>query len=158
MSDEQAIQDELSSKFPFLKDKITITRPRRMFASVPAANVMEVFDHAVRKMDFSILCTITGLDQPPEAFEVMYHLTRPAGVVLTLVTSVAKSAPVLASVAGYFPAADCYERELIDMLGMDIQGLPPGNRYPLPEGWPNGVYPLRKDCDLSVLDKQGGAQ
>jgi Ni,Fe-hydrogenase III component G len=85
----------------------------------------------------------------------MYHLTRPAGVVLTLVVNIPKSAPLLQSVSNYFPAADAYERELIDLLGIDVQGLPPGNRYPLPDNWPKGVFPLRKDCDLSVLDKGG---
>ena len=154
MSAEQAIQDQLVGKFSFLKDKVVITRPRRMFAEVPAANLPEVFDGVFKQMDFSILCTITGSDRG-EAFEVMYHLTRPAGVVLTLVVSVPKSAPVLQTVSNYFPAADAYERELIDLLGIEVQGLPPGNRYPLPDGWPKGVFPLRKDCDLSVLDKGG---
>jgi membrane-bound hydrogenase subunit beta len=154
MSAEQEIQDQLAGKFAFLKDKLTITRPRRMFAEVSPANLLEVFDWLVKKMDFSILCTITGSDRG-ETFEAMYHLTRPAGVVLTLVVSIPKSAAVLQSVSNYFPAADAYERELIDLLGIDVLGLPPGNRYPLPDSWPQGVFPLRKDCDLSVLDKGG---
>ena len=44
-----------------------------------------------------------------------------------------------------FPAAEIYERELIDLLGAKVAGLPEGKRYPLPDDWPAGEYPLRKD-------------
>jgi Ni,Fe-hydrogenase III component G len=154
MSEEQTIQDQLVGKFPFLKDKVSIARPRRLFAEVQPVNLPEVFDWAVRQMDFSILCTITGSDRG-EALEAMYHLARKTGAVLTLIVSIPKSAPVLQSITSYFPAADAYERELVDLLGMEVLGLPPGSRYPLPDGWPKGVFPLRKDCDLTVLDKGG---
>ena len=61
------------------------------------------------------------------------------------VHGVPKDEPVLQTVTGYFPAAELYEREMVDLLGMQVQGLPPGTRYPLPDGWPAGQYPLRKD-------------
>ena len=35
---------------------------------------------------------------------------------------------------------------------MQVQGLPPGNRYPLPDDWPQGQYPLRKDWNVSMLE------
>ena len=40
------------------------------------------------------------------------------------------------------------------MLGIKVEGLVPGRRYPLPDDWPKGQYPLRKDWDQSVLDKK----
>jgi Ni,Fe-hydrogenase III component G len=33
----------------------------------------------------------------------------------------------------------------VDLLGIQVQGLPTGNRYPLPDDWPANQYPLRKD-------------
>jgi membrane-bound hydrogenase subunit beta len=33
----------------------------------------------------------------------------------------------------------------MDLLGIQVEGIPPGRHYPLPEGWPEGQYPLRKD-------------
>jgi len=38
------------------------------------------------------------------------------------------------------------------MLGVQIEGLPPGKRYPLPDNWPAGQYPLRKDWKTEMLD------
>ena len=31
------------------------------------------------------------------------------------------------------------------MFGVKVEGLPAGRHYPLPEDWPQGEYPLRKD-------------
>jgi membrane-bound hydrogenase subunit beta len=31
------------------------------------------------------------------------------------------------------------------MFGIEVEGVPPGRRYPLPDDWPEGQYPLRKD-------------
>ena len=56
-----------------------------------------------------------------------------------------------------FPAAHIYERELVDLLGAKVEGLPPGNRYPLPDDWPEVQYPLRKDWkqESSGLPQEG---
>jgi membrane-bound hydrogenase subunit beta len=150
MSDEQKIASELVQKFPFLDGKVRAPRARRVFADVPAASFQEVFQRAVKEMGFNNLCIITGLDLG-ENLGAIYHLARPTGEILNLTVQVPKSAPVLQTVTGMFPPADAYERELIDLLGFEVQGLPPGNRYPLPDGWPAGQYPLRKDWKEEML-------
>ena len=53
--------------------------------------------------------------------------------------------PHLPTITGVFPGAEPYERELADLLGITIDGLAPGRRYPLPDDFPAGQYPLRKD-------------
>jgi Ni,Fe-hydrogenase III component G len=144
MAEEQAIQAELVAKFPFLDSKIRIARVRRMFAEAPAEQAGEVLGHLQDRMQFSILCAMTGLDLGA-TLGVIYHLARPSGIVLNLATAVPKEKPVLQSVTARFPAAACYERELADLLGFQVQGVPEGPRYPLPDSWPAGQYPLRKD-------------
>lgn len=151
MSEDQKVQAELIAQFPVLKDQIRNPRERRLFAKVAPESVGAVFEYAFRKMNFTLLCTITGLDLG-ERLGVIYHLARPTGLMLNIETSVPKDAPVLASVVGYFPAADAYERELVDLLGVQVQGLATGSRYPLPDGWPVGQYPLRKDWKADSLD------
>ena len=51
-----------------------------------------------------------------------------------------------------FPGAELYERELVDMFGISVEGLPAGNRYPLPDDWPQGQHPLRKDWKKEMLE------
>ena len=153
MSNEQAIQLELQKKFPYFSEKINITRDRRIWVEVESANFFEVFDYIVKKMDFAMLCLITGLDSG-ENLEFIYHLARRDGTMLNLKTFVPKSNPVHKTVmVDYFPGAELYERELVDCLGAKIEGLPEGNRYPLPDDWPEGQYPLLKDWTPDMLNK-----
>jgi membrane-bound hydrogenase subunit beta len=153
MSEENNIQQQLVEKFSCLKDKITVQRVRRLFADVPFANFAEVFDWAVTKLGFTILATITGLDEGP-ALGVIYHIARTDGTVLNLHTSVPREKPVLKTITAYFPAAEAYERELVDLLGMQVDGLPAGSRYPLPDDWPANQFPLRKDWKPQMPDKR----
>lgn len=144
MAEEQAIQAELVGKFAFLDGKVCIGRERRMSAEAPAERVIEVVGHLQDRMQFSILCAITGLDLGA-TLGVIYHLARPGGIVLSLSIAIPKENPVLQSITARFPAAAAYERELADLLGFQVQGLPDGPRYPLPDSWPAGQHPLRKD-------------
>jgi membrane-bound hydrogenase subunit beta len=151
LSKEMTIQQELCGRFDCLKDKVKIQRVRRIFVQAPVADVLDVFEYAVKKLDFPILAGMTGLDEGP-ALGLIYHLAQENGIVLNLATSVPKDKPVLQTVTSHFPAADAYERELIDLLGFQVEGLPPGNRYPLPDDWPAGQYPLRKDWKVDTLE------
>lgn len=144
MSQEEIIVDQLTKSFSFLSENIRIARPRRIFASVDYAHFGRVFEFAVKHAGLTSLCAITGLDEG-ETLSAIYHLAHKNGVVLNLKTSIPKSTPVLESVIEYFPSAEVYERELVDLFGFRVEGLPAGSRYPLTDDWPKGEYPLRKD-------------
>lgn len=150
MADEEKIQAELVARFGYLKDKIQIPRARRLFVQVTAAQAQEIVREAFADMGFTIMCTITGLDLGEE-MAAIYHVARPSGEVLNIEARVPKAQPILQTVSDLFPPADAYERELIDLLGFQVQGLPPGNRYPLPDGWPANQYPLRKEWKTEML-------
>ncbi|HOJ26461.1 MAG TPA: NADH-quinone oxidoreductase subunit C, partial [Candidatus Saccharicenans sp.] len=53
--------------------------------------------------------------------------------------------PVLPSICEIIPGAILYERELQDMFGITVQNIPDGRPLLLPDDWPAGNYPLRKD-------------
>jgi NADH:ubiquinone oxidoreductase subunit C len=143
MSQEENIRQALENNFTYLENKVRFPRPRRLFVDVDYADFTRVFEYAVRTLQFSHLLTITGLDEQ-DKLAFMYHLASDTGVVLSIKTAVLKDAPIK-TVIGYFPGAEIYERELIDLLGAKVVGLPPGNRYPLTDDWPAGEFPLRKD-------------
>ena len=150
MSHEEDIKKELENKFNYLKDKIVIKRPRRIFAEVDLANFYEVLDYGAKKMHFNRLATITGLDEG-EKIGLIYHLSQDSGVLLNIHTAVLKTNPVIKTVLSYYPIAEIYERELIDLLGVKVEGMPSGQRYPFPDNWPEGQYPLRKDWKADSL-------
>ena len=144
MTKEERIQSDLTGKFAFLDGKIRVQRERRIFADVSYADFRKVLEYAVKNLDFVFLCTMTGMDEG-ENLSFIYHLTRQDGVVLSLKMSVPKKDPVIKTITDFFKGAEIYERETIDLLGTKVEGLPEGKRYPLPDDWPEGQYPLRKD-------------
>jgi len=147
MSVEENLKLKLESHFPFLKDAVKVVRARRMFADVAQERLFEVLDYLINEMQFTHLCTITGMDEV-ESFGVVYHLSREGQTVFSLRIHISHEQPKIKTVTGYFLEADAYERELNDLLGIQVDGLPPGHRYPLPDNWPKDDHPLRKDWKL----------
>jgi Ni,Fe-hydrogenase III component G len=153
MSDLAQIKQQLEDKFVYLKGAVREQGERRLWTEVSYDLFFNVFDYAVKELGFTTLSTITGLDEG-EYLAFIYHLGK-GGIVLNLKTKVLKDKENLKTVTDYFPGAAIYEREVIDLLGVKVEGLPAGIHYPLPDDWPAGQYPLRKDWDPKVLDQKG---
>lgn len=141
---EDKIKTELENKFDFLKDKITVKRERRIFTDYLALDdFLKAFDFAVKNLDFKILCTITGIEEE-NYFGAIYHVAKEDGTTLSLKALTPKDNPRLKTITEYFPAADIYEREILDLFGIKIEGLKEGLRYPMPDEFPKDQHPLRK--------------
>ena len=57
--------------------------------------------------------------------------------------------PEIPSISDLVPAADWYELEAWDLLGIRFTGRKL-YRFILPDEWPEGLYPLRKDVDYNL--------
>jgi NADH-quinone oxidoreductase subunit D len=92
------------------------------------------------------LSAITGLDLGVEAGEIecLYHFCQAAAIV-TLRVRTPRQAARLPSICSILPYASLYERELMEMFGVDIPDAPNKERLFTPDDWPSGIYPLRKD-------------
>jgi len=75
---------------------------------------------------------------------VIYYDDAPA-VSLLIDVRTAKDDPVIPDVSDIFPIAAQYEREGMEMVGIDFEGAPDKRRLFLPEDFPEGIYPLRLD-------------
>jgi len=144
MNKEENIIAELTKKFPFLEGKCTLVRARRITIEVDRTNAVAVLDFAKTSLKFDLLCTITGLDVG-ENLEFIYHIANNEGILVNVKTNAPKTDPKINTVLNVYNGATFYERELEDLLGAKVEGLPQGRHYPLPENWPKGEYPLRKD-------------
>lgn len=144
MANEEAVRQELITKFGIPEDKVIIQRERRIFADVPAEKFGDILKYVVDTMKFDILCTITGSDDGAN-FGVLYHMAHIDGRMLNIRLLTPRDNPRIQTVTGRFPAAEMYERELWDLLGIKVEGLHEGKRYPLPDDWPLDEHPLRKD-------------
>jgi NADH:ubiquinone oxidoreductase subunit C len=78
------------------------------------------------------LSAITALGRGVE-LEVLYHLWLDGG--LTLCVRCPRERPVLPTLTALLPAADWYEREVHDMLGIHFDGHPNLKPLVLPDDW-----------------------
>jgi Ni,Fe-hydrogenase III component G len=111
---------------------------------------------ALRVKRLGYLSAITGLDLGDEIgdLELLYHFCTMEAII-TLRVRLPRENPRVASLCEIIPSAEAFEREVREMFGVTITGLKNPQPLYLPEEWPKGVYPLRKDFDESVLSEPG---
>lgn len=95
------------------------------------------------------LSTITCLDLG-ETFGVYHHMRTSQGY-FTIKTDVPRENPSIASITDLIPGAAFTELEGADLLGITFEGNPLSGHFILPENWPQGIYPLRKDCKIDEI-------
>ena len=110
---------------------------------------------ALRVKRLGYLSAITGIDLSQEVgeLEVLYHFCTGQAVV-TLRVRTPRGAPSVPTLCHLIPSAEPFERELAEMLGVTVVGIPNPERLYLPDDWPEAVYPLRKDLDSKELSSQ----
>jgi len=121
----------------------TSPSPRRVFLTVAPADVKAAAEVVKTDLGSEHLSTISGLDLG-ETFEIIYHFGDSAGNV-NVRTRIPKADPRLPSLCPVVPGAILYERELQDMFGIAVEGLPDPRPLLTPDDWPAGNFPLRKD-------------
>jgi len=141
----------MANNFEKLLEDVSTKAPRRIWAR-PKGPLYDCVKQLKENYDFSHLCTITGVENG-ENFEILYHLAQEGtGNLLTVRDITPIEGAKIKSISDLFPSAVWYERELDDLFGIKVEGLPPGNRYPLPDDWPAGDHPLRKNWHSSPAE------
>ena len=80
----------------------------------------------------------------PYVFRI-YHGKRHAEVMVTVSVHLPKAEPTVPSICDLIPGVLISEREKQEMMGVVVEGIPDGRRMFLPDDFPEGVYPWRKD-------------
>ncbi len=143
MSEAEALVAQLVATFPALTGRVTVQRAKRVWIDVDRQAFPEVFRRLAKDLGFEVFCMITGLDEGAD-LGLIYHLARNDGLMANVKIRCPKGES-MQTITSIFPGGGIYERELIDLLGAHINGLPEGSRYPLPDNWPKDEHPLLKD-------------
>lgn len=123
-------------------DEIKTVNDEYLFATTDKQRYREAM-LALKTQDVQHIFTITGVDQG-KTVEVIYHFDcRP--VLLNLKISLPKNELRIPTITDIFPGAILYERELMEMFGVKVEGHPDPRKLFLPDDWPDGEYPLRKE-------------
>lgn len=112
----------------------------------------EALRPAIRKiieLHFPHVAVISFADTGAQV-DLMYHLYVYWGVprqeiLVTLKVSLDKTDLKIPTITDLIPGALTSEREKQEMLGIEVVDIPDGRRLFLPDDFPQGVYPWRKD-------------
>ncbi|MEA4869048.1 MAG: NADH-quinone oxidoreductase subunit C [Christensenella sp.] len=148
----EAVVLSLNQRFPALA--AASPRDKRVWTVFQEPKTFEsILHYASDTLGFHKGKHIIGTDEG-ESIGLSYILSNDEDVLLVLRERVPKSAPHVRSQGALYPSLVLHERELVDLFGVQVSGLPEGPRYPLPDCWPEGEYPLRKEWNPAYFNKQ----
>lgn len=138
-----------------LSEKVDIPEPDRIDFYLKEEKNIITAAAGLRVKRLGYLAAITGLDpgELQEELEVLYHFCS-GFVTITLRIKIPKVAPIVHTLTEIIPGAEPYERELSEMYGITVIGLRNPEHLYLPDDWPAGVYPLRKDFQPRLLKER----
>ena len=88
----------------------------------------------------------SGVDTPRGGIEVLYHFDfYQLPQVFSLRVFLKKPKCEVESLAPYIKGTEWIEREIAELLGVTVKNHPNMIHLLLPNDWPKGKYPLRRD-------------
>jgi Ni,Fe-hydrogenase III component G len=136
--------DQVAKLIKKYADDVKIVGARQVFATTDKERYLEALT-ALRDNDLKHLTTITGVDRG-EVIEIIYHI-HCGEALLNLKLALPKTDLEIETITDIFPGAILYERELMEMLGVQVKGHPDPRRLFLSDDWPIGKFPLRKEAE-----------
>ena len=139
--------NQLKAKFGAAIQRADLPREGRLFVYIEPGAVREICGHLFRDLDARYVISIGADDRPVSGqYLVAHHFAFDRERLLaSILTYVPADNPRLDSITPVVPAANWAEREIRDLLGIEPVGHPYPKRLVLPDGWPDGAHPLRKD-------------
>lgn len=130
---------------------------RRVYIDISAAALTKIVRHVFCELKARF--NIASAMDAREHMEILYHFTfQEINLVVSFRVKLDKKHLEIDSLAPIFEGANWVEREIHEVLGIHFKGHPDLRRLLLPDEWPEGVYPLRRDYqewDKSAIRDRG---
>lgn len=142
-----ADRDALAQDYQAAGIRIEGIRDDMLFATVAKENLPDVTRQLHERLGARFITTVgTDTREVNGAFEVthLFGLDKEK-LFLVLRSEVTAGEPTIPSITPAITGAGWAEREIRDLLGLTPVGNPDLRRLILPDDWPDGVYPLRKE-------------
>lgn len=143
---EQDIVDKIKNRFGDKIINISIPMKRRIIIETSPENYKEIIKYILNDLNFQFIEAISGTDMK-EYFEILTLIGY--GISVGVKCRIPKERAEIDSLYDISPGVDLYEREIHDLLGIVFKGNPNlSKRVILPEDWPDGIHPLKKDYEV----------
>ena len=147
---EEALIKTIRENFPSEVKDATTRRRSRIDVTVVPEKIVEVAVFLRDKLGFDYPSGVSAVDVNTEArMEIVYHLcsilnSDRRDIVINLKESVPRINTRVISLVKVWPGVENYERESIEMFGIQFDGHPRPEKLFLNDNW-DGPPPLRKE-------------
>lgn len=118
--------------------------PRRYYVEVKPEDVPEATRFIFKNLGARFQIA-SGVDTPT-AIEILYHWAFDSlDFIVTVKTKLDREKPEIDSLVSICIGTEWIEREMWELLGITFRNHPDMRRLLLPDDWPEGKYPLRRD-------------
>jgi NADH-quinone oxidoreductase subunit C len=137
------IQSALQSLLPAAKIELQQGQAGDPWLLVQPVDLIQVIQILKNNLAMNYLACLSGIDYET-ALGVVYQIRSLAGKFEVMIkVLIPKDNPALSSLTQLYPAAEWFEREAYDLVGIQFQGHPDLRRIMMPDDWIG--HPLRKD-------------
>jgi Ni,Fe-hydrogenase III component G len=140
----QEILQALKEKFPEEVTGVYEKSAKRVYVEIKPSAIVGMAQFIFKEIGARFIIA-SGVDARNH-MEILYHFAEEdIDLVISLRVHLPKTKLEINSLTPVFTAAQWIEREMHELLGINFLGHPELKPLLLPEDWPEGVYPLRKD-------------
>ena len=118
---------------------------KRIYLDIEPAHLKEIATFLFKELSARFIIA-SAVDTPRGVVEALYHFDfyqQPQ--VLTLRVIIPKANLQVESLAPVIKGTEWIEREMNELFGITFNGHPDMRHLLLPDDWPEGNYPLRRD-------------
>jgi Ni,Fe-hydrogenase III component G len=140
----QEILQALKEKFPEEVAGVYEKSAKRVYVEIKPSVIVGMAQFIFKEIGARFIIA-SGVDARNH-MEILYHFAEEdIDLLISLRVHLPKTKLEIDSLTPVFTAAQWIEREMHELLGINFLGHPELKPLLLPEDWPEGVYPLRKD-------------
>jgi Ni,Fe-hydrogenase III large subunit/Ni,Fe-hydrogenase III component G len=147
------VLNSIKKRFDGVIQRVDVPADNRLYLYVQPEMIKEICRFVFRDLDARYVISI-GMDdrQHSDSFIVAHDFSFDRlNVLASIMVNLPASQPRIDCISDVVPGANWAEREMRDLLGIEPVGCPNPKRLVLPDGWPEGVHPLRKDVPWNYV-------
>ena len=159
LSREEALINQLKTRFPEEIKETKIDRPRRVTITFEKDHVLDIAKFMRDDLHFDHVKGVAGVDYPThKKIEVLYFAasvskTEIQDLIAILKTELPRDAPVINSVVSIWPSAHFHEHETFEMFGVKFEGHPDLRKLLTLDNW-DGPPPMLKDIKFPEMGQR----
>lgn len=145
---------KISEKFGSKVLKVVKSGDKKAYIDIYPKDIVDITKYIFKDLGlrFNIASAVDDLG----AIEILYHFSLDrSGVVVTIRALLEdKDTPHIDTITGITKSAWWIEREIHELFGIEFDGNSDLRPLLLPDDWPKGVYPLRKNFVVPKRDSR----